>query len=831
MPPNLIVGGGGGQTLSGTSGADLIYGFDPNGAAASPSGITATRVASGLSQPLFVTAAPDDPSRIFVVEKTGLIRIVDLAGEEFGMFQVKATPFLDVTTQISQAGESGLLGLAFDPDYAQNGFFYVNLINTAGDTEIRRYQVSANPDVANGASAQLVIAVDQPSATNHKAGWLGFGPDRLLYAALGDGGSNANTAQGVDSLLGKMLRLDVHADDFPADPTRNYAIPTGNPFAGATAGADEIWAMGLRNPWRDSFDRATGQLFIADVGDGTWEEVDIGAVGANYGWPLAEGPAGSQAANLTRPIFSYDHGVGRSITGGYVYRGPSEQLHGQYFYADFITEFVATLHFVNGNWVSTDRTAQISTNVGTIDSISSFGEDARGNLYIVDVGGEVFRLTPNGTSADAADTIVAGAGDDWVFAGSGDDTVDGQSGADVLAGMAGNDALDGGDGNDRLDGGAGADSLRGGAGADILTGSAGDDRFVPVPGGGADIATDFVAGAGSVDRVVLTEFPAIRTLANVLARATQVGINTVIDFGNGDTLTLRNVARASLATDDFVFAVLPTDFNGNARSDILWRRADGMVSVWDDGQIGSAHWVDLIPTDWQVADTGDFNGNGRADILWRRADGMVSVWDDGQIGSAHWIDLIPTDWQIAGTGDFNGNGRDDILWRRSDGMVSVWDDGQMGSAHWIDLIPTDWQIAGIGDFNGNGRDDILWRRADGMVSVWDDGQIGLAHWIDLIPTEWQIAGTGDFNGNGRDDILWRRADGMVSVWDDGQIGLAHWIDLIPTDWQIAKTGDYNGNGRDDILWRRADGMVSVWDDGQIGSAHWIDLIPVEWQIV
>jgi glucose/arabinose dehydrogenase len=208
-----------------------------------------------------------------------------------------------------------LLGLAFDPDYAQNGFFYVNLINTAGDTEIRRYQVSANPDVANAASAQLVIVVDQPSATNHKAGWLGFGPDRLLYAALGDGGSNANTAQDLNSLLGKMLRLNVHADDFPADPTRNYAIPANNPFAGATAGADEIWAMGLRNPWRDSFDRATGQLFIADVGEGTWEEVDIGAVGANYGWPLAEGPAGSQAANLTRPIFSYDHGVGRSITG------------------------------------------------------------------------------------------------------------------------------------------------------------------------------------------------------------------------------------------------------------------------------------------------------------------------------------------------------------------------------------------------------------------------------------------------------------------------------------------------------------------------------------
>jgi hypothetical protein len=232
MAPNPIIGGDGGQTLSGTGGADLIYGFDPNGAAANPSGISAMRVASGLSQPLFVTAAPDDPSRIFVVEKTGLIRIVDLSGEEAGIFQVKATPFLDLTTQISAAGEGGLLGLVFDPNYAQNGLFYVNLINTAGDTEIRRYQVSGNPDVANAASAQLVITVDQPSATNHKAGWLGFGPDGLLYAALGDGGSDASTSQDVNNLLGKILRLNVHGDDFPADATRNYAIPAGNPLAG-----------------------------------------------------------------------------------------------------------------------------------------------------------------------------------------------------------------------------------------------------------------------------------------------------------------------------------------------------------------------------------------------------------------------------------------------------------------------------------------------------------------------------------------------------------------------------------------------------------------------
>ena len=613
--PNLIVGADGGQTLSGAAGADLIYGFDPNGATANPNGIAAARVASGLSQPLYVTAAPDDPSRIFVVEKTGRIKIVDITGAESGVFQVRATPFLDVSTEINVDGERGLLGLVFDPNYAQNGFFYVNLINAAGDTEIRRYQVSANPDVANAASAQLVIAVDQPSASNHKAGWLGFGSDGFLYAALGDGGSNANTAQDVNSLLGKMLRLDVHSDDFLTDAARNYAIPAGNPFAGATPGADEIWAMGLRNPWRDSFDRATGQLFIADVGAGTWEEVDIGAVGANYGWPLAEGPSGSQDPSLTRPIFSYDHSIGSSITGGYVYRGQSDFLHGQYFYADFISEFVATLRLVNGTWVSTNRTSQISTDVGTIDSISSFGEDARGNLYIVDIGGEVFRLTPSGVSPDDADVIAAGGGDDIVFAGAGNDSVNGEAGNDTLNGMDGNDALDGGENNDRLDGGAGDDALHGGLGNDWLYGGSGNDTFVYVRGGGADIFTDFTAGAGSVDKIDVTSFANIRTLDDVLARATQSGADAVIDFGNGDTITLQKVTKANLSADDFIFT----------SASIHWLQSPATLNDfgWAQGWTSPEH----------VRQLEDINNDGAIDYAAFGASQMIvglgGTWNNG----------------------------------------------------------------------------------------------------------------------------------------------------------------------------------------------------------
>ena len=242
--------------------------------------------------------------------------------------------------QISTDGERGLLGLAFDPDYASNGFFYVDLINPAGDAEIRRYHVSANPNVADAASVTPVITIDQTTATNHKAGWLGFGPDGYLYNANGDGGSTPNAAQDVDSLLGKILRIDVHADAFPGDPARNYAIPADNPFVGA-AGADEIFALGLRNPWRPSFDRGLGDFYIADVGKTQWEEIDIGQKGANYGWPAFEGPAVFQGGPVTGgtavpPIYFYDHSVGQSITGGYVYRGEAEALQGQYFFADFV---------------------------------------------------------------------------------------------------------------------------------------------------------------------------------------------------------------------------------------------------------------------------------------------------------------------------------------------------------------------------------------------------------------------------------------------------------------------------------------------------------------
>jgi glucose/arabinose dehydrogenase len=487
-----IIGTDAANTLNGTAVDDLIYGFDPSGPGRTVTQIDAARITTGLSQPLFTTSAPDDPTRLFVVEKGGQVEIIDPATGARA-----ATPFLDVTGQVATAGEQGLLGLAFHPGYATNGKAYVYLINTSGDTEVREYtRDAANPNRLDPASAKLVLTIDQPAQfNNHRGGWMSFGPDGQLYIATGDGGGTGDplgNSQNTGNLLGKMLRIDVNGDAFPSDPNRNYAIPATNPFVGI-AGADEIYAYGLRNPWRNGFDRATGALYIADVGQDAREEINLGALGANYGWNLYEGSApfaGGSTAGLTFPIAEYEHSVGRSITGGYAYRGgESEGLHGQYIFADFVADKLFSL---SGGAI-TDRTAQLLyPNGGTISAAVSFGEDAEGNLYLVDFDGEVFRVTPRLTSADRNDTISGGAGNDIILAGAGNDLVRGGDGDDRISGMAGDDTLEGGAGRDVLNGNAGNDILRGEAGDDVLLGGAGDDIL-----NGAAGADRLFGGAGT----------------------------------------------------------------------------------------------------------------------------------------------------------------------------------------------------------------------------------------------------------------------------------------------------------------------------------------------
>jgi glucose/arabinose dehydrogenase len=340
-------------------------------------------VAEGFTRPLYLTHAGDP--RLFVVEQDGLIKIIADG-------QVMAEPYLDVSTLVSRDGsERGLLGLAFHPDYNTNGQFFINYTDRNGNTVVARYGVSSeNPDQADISSATVVLTVVQPYP-NHNAGQLAFGPDGYLYIGLGDGGSAndpQSNGQNPLALLGKMLRVDVNSE-LP------YAIPGDNPFRSDEQFAPEIWAWGLRNPWRYSFDRATGDLYIADVGQNQIEEVNFQPAasrgGENYGWNVFEGnqrfTEGQTPPGTVMPIAQYDHTEGCSITGGYVYRGQLiSALVGEYIFGDFCSGTVWGLRRDTASrWMR--RTLLNSGRV-----ISSFGEDRSGELYLIDYGGAVLRF-------------------------------------------------------------------------------------------------------------------------------------------------------------------------------------------------------------------------------------------------------------------------------------------------------------------------------------------------------------------------------------------------------------------------------------------------------
>jgi glucose/arabinose dehydrogenase len=341
-----------------------------------PNAYTWQPIVSGLQRPVDLQA--DGSGRLFVIEKVGRIRILEND-------QLVETPFLDISERVGSNGnEQGLLGLAFHPQYAGNGRFFVNYTDTNGDTVIARFQVSSDPSVADPASELKLLSVNQPFP-NHNGGVLAFGPDGYLYVGLGDGGAagdpNGN-AQNLDSLLGKILRLDV-------DSTEPYAIPADNPFG------DEIWAYGLRNPWRFSFDRSTGDLYIGDVGQGEWEEIDFLAAGspggANFGWDHREGAhdyEGGGPEGMIDPVAEYSHPEGGcSVTGGYVYRGSLSEWNGIYLYGDYCTGLIWGVIQTDGGW---QNQLLFDLNV----TITSFGQDTSGEIYLVSDNGDILRLAP-----------------------------------------------------------------------------------------------------------------------------------------------------------------------------------------------------------------------------------------------------------------------------------------------------------------------------------------------------------------------------------------------------------------------------------------------------
>ena len=372
--------------------------------------LTTELVTDGLSLPVFAGAPRLDPHRVFVVEQFGTIRIIK-DGVKLD------TPFLDIHERVSCCTERGLLSIAFHPDYEHNGRFFVDYTNTNGDTVIARFTVSADPDVADPGSEKILITIAQPFA-NHNGGLAAFAPDGTMFVGMGDGGSqddpNGN-GQNDQTLLAKLLRFDVDVDAAAEARGQYYEIPADNPRAGEGAPLGLIWAKGLRNPWRYAFDRLTNDLYIADVGQNRREEIDFLPAGSpggtNFGWDIFEGaichepPAGTsqcpeQVAPFTPPILDYSHSdAGRpcSITGGYVYRGCAlPDLHGQYFFSDYCTPFIRSFVYQDGVVTGLqDLTDELAPGGDlSIGSVVSFGEDARGELYIVDYGGELYRVVP-----------------------------------------------------------------------------------------------------------------------------------------------------------------------------------------------------------------------------------------------------------------------------------------------------------------------------------------------------------------------------------------------------------------------------------------------------
>jgi glucose/arabinose dehydrogenase len=355
---------------------------DPNAVLVKPQ-----LVVDGLDTPVGIASAGDGRGRLFIVEKPGRIQIVqDRVRHD--------VPFLDITERVGSGGsEQGLLGLAFHPSFGTNGLFFVNYTNREGNSVVSRFSVSLDPAQAEPASEMVLLTVNQPAA-NHNGGHLAFGPDGYLYVAFGDGGGAADQyghGQNLRTFLGAMLRLDV-------DGEMPYSVPPSSPFVGDGAVRDEIWAVGLRNPWRYTFDRLTGDLYIADVGQNRFEEVNVQPAdsrgGENYGWPIMEGlhcfpeDRSCDKAGLTLPVAEYDHSQGCSITGGYVYRGQEfPQLYGIYLFADYCSGTIWGMgRGSDGRW-QTAAVAQTGFNP------TAFGEDESGEIYVVNVrNGGLYKL-------------------------------------------------------------------------------------------------------------------------------------------------------------------------------------------------------------------------------------------------------------------------------------------------------------------------------------------------------------------------------------------------------------------------------------------------------
>lgn len=658
---DTISGLGGADTIDGSAGNDILYGHS-EGAVGT---INATGVATGFSTPVGAVAAPGDPGFLYVVEKeTGIIHRVDVTTGQ-------RTTFLDIPqSQFISDGERGALGVAFHPDYAMNGRYFVFVTDTQGDLQVREYRRSSNPAVSE-TTFNVIIDIPHPGASNHNGGWIGFSPvDGFLYIATGDGGGSGdpnNNAQNLDSLLGKILRIDVNGDGFPADPNRNYAIPASNPFA-ATTGADEIWAYGVRNPWRNSFDPRNGDFYIADVGQLAREEINLLAAtqaGANLGWRIMEGnlpfnpgPPGTPQPgdpSLVGPIHNYPRTVGTTITGGEIYTGAVAGFVGQFVFADFGSNRLFTLEVVNGAATNVaDRTGQIVSTTGALNFIVDFATDSNGALYALGITGQLWRLTPTLGAEDGADIINGDGGNDHIDGGAGNDTLSGGADNDTLIGGLGVDRLFGGDGSDTIFWDATDDlaNVQGGAGNDALIFSAAapttfdlgahsfesaEGRYVDLSGQPWATRTEVFDALWRADRTLTTYDNATSTAldydqANSASWATILLAYDGLARLDSDEITYDNGTRTALDYDQanvFSWATYWTSYTATAQ-------LDTDVVTYDDGSRAVRDLDQNNAFSWQVT-WASYTPSGALDAdVFTYDNGSTAVRDLDQADAFDW---------------------------------------------------------------------------------------------------------------------------------------------------------------------------------------------------
>jgi glucose/arabinose dehydrogenase len=808
-------------------------------------------VASGLTAPLAFVQDPSDPTVQFIVEQGGRIRVLRNG-------TLVTSSFLDISASITSGGERGLLGLAFPVDYAASGRFYVNFTDLNGDTVVARFRRSAgNPLVADAASRFDLLwstgerVIRQPFA-NHNGGNLAFGPDGFLYIGMGDGGSGndpGNRAQDPTTLLGKMLRIDVNVPD---SDTTGFRVPADNPFvSGAPVAAlPEIWDFGLRNPWRYSFDDVarggTGALVIGDVGQNMWEEIDYeprGRGGRNYGWRYMEGlhlnvttlpPA---YLPLTDPIAEYDHTVGVAVIGGIVYRGRAlgSLFNGRYFYGDETGRVWSIgLALDPGTGEATANSPIEHTNelggVAVTGAVVSFGTDASGELYLVNLsGGTVLRIIP------AWPTDFNGDGKpDLLWR----NTATGEIKTWFMDGAA-------------LGSQASLPTVTGTQWHIVATGDFNGDGKPDLVWRNDTTGQNVVWFLDGTTLVVQGALPTVADPAwqivgaadfngdgkpDLIWRNTSTGQN-VVWFLDGVTF----VSQAALPSvpDGHWQIAAAADFNGDAKPDLVWRNTTtGQDAVWLlDGVtfVSQAALPTVADGHWQIAAAADFNADGQVDIVWRNsATGQNVVWYMAGVTFVSQA-LLPSEpnvrWRPAGApvappavlADLNADGRPDVLWRNvSTGQNVVW--YMNGTAVQTQAtLPTvadvSWQVVATADLDGDGQNDLVWRSAaTGMNTVWFTNGATVVSQVSLptvSDTNWQIVAAGDFNGDGQPDIVWRNATtGMNAVWLMNGATLGSQA-LLPTvsdpNWQIVAAADLNGDGRPDLVWRNATtGQDVVW---------------------